>query len=195
MKGKKWTACLAAVLLVAMSLLLGGCSGKELSALKAVPAVKKAVDKAQEPEDPADFAWNKNDLDPFQNGNVELAKKALKKTPDLITGGENANPAAIIQTPWNYYGKLLRFHGMVGFSQKFPPNSEEAKTLGSATEGLTDVSIVTDDETIVEFWIPNTKMTINEGDQVLFGGYVVGRMEVPNRYGGTFTHLIVVGGL
>jgi hypothetical protein len=143
-------------------------------------ATKEKEEKIKNPN------WNKNDVDATKNGNIKLAVDMLKAMK-VMPSGEAVASENVIKTPWNYYGKPITFTGEVAVVQDYPPGSD----LGKA--GLVaDIVIETDDGTIVEFFSMVPSGNVKVGQDVTITGYPVGRTEVKNAVGGSFTHLIVI---
>ncbi|MFM9329407.1 hypothetical protein [Paenibacillus mesotrionivorans] len=154
---------------------------------KEAEAKAKEEAKTKEKEDKLrNPAWNKNEVDAIENGNLQRAMDMLKVIKD-IPSGEQASPEEVLKTPWNYYGKAISFTGQVGVVEDYPPGSDAGKAgLGS------DVVMETDDGTIVEFFSMVASGSIKVGQTITITGYPIGRTEVGNKIGGKFTHLIVV---
>lgn len=136
--------------------------------------------------------WNTKELDALKNGNIPIAVNLLNdaSNADIKGKAENLDPATVFKTPWDHYGKILKFQGETSFVQDYPPDSDTSKALGGAGS---EIVFTTEDGTIVDFLKIGSTGSIKEGDTVVVYGYPVGRMEVPNRVGGTFTQLIIVG--
>jgi len=130
--------------------------------------------------------WNTTEVDAFENGNLFLALDMIEAM-GTVPLGEEADSEAVIKTPWNYYGKPIEFIGFVAVVEDFPPGSDVAQN-----GFLSDIVIETYEGTIVEFFSMVPSGEIRVGDEVAITGYPVGRSEVENRMGGSFTHLIVV---
>lgn len=135
--------------------------------------------------------WNTSETDPTKNGNIDLAVKLLKKNSDIKTSAVEEDPAVVIKMPWNYYGKALKFSGYVEVADDYPPNSDVSKFLD--TTNSSDLVITSLDGTIIETFLRVSSGSVKVGDYVTVYGYAVGRMEVDNKLGGQFTHLILVG--
>jgi hypothetical protein len=123
------------------------------------------------------------------NGNIARAVKLVKAgNLQTVTAAE---PAAVAKTPWNYYGKVVEFTGVAEVVDDYPPDSDISKLMGGG--GASEVVFVTDDGTIADFFLVGSSGDLRVGDTVTLRGYPVGREEVPNKLGGSFTHLILVG--
>jgi len=208
---------LAVILLIASSfMMLTACSGKDASApkesvaeqqklkeeneklkaeadkLKKEKSDKEAAEKkaaeeaaqaAETEQSEANTTWNVTDVDAETNGNIEFAADLLLTGKKLPASGK-AVPAKVHKTPWDYYGKLVKFTGVVSLVTDYPPSDEVPLR--------SEIIIVTEDEVIVDFLSLVPSGDIEVGDEVTISGLVTGRMEVDNKVGGTFTHLIVV---
>jgi len=140
----------------------------------------------------ADVDWNITDPDIRTNGNIPLAVSVLRAGTFEKESAEKPEAFLVIKTPWNYYGKLLTFTGIVGVVDDYPPGSDVSRIL--QCEDSSEIVITADDgETIVDMFLRSSSGRIRIGDTVTLYGLVVGRMEVENRIGGTFTHLMMVG--
>lgn len=142
--------------------------------------VKPVKEELKHPE------WNTDEPDAMENGNVGMAIDMLK-TMEVIPQGELAIPGEVIKAPWSYYGTPLIFSGVVATAEDYPPGSDTGKA-GVAS----DIVIESDDGTIVEFFCMVPSGAIKAEDVVNITGYPVGRTEVENQLGGSFTHLVVV---
>lgn len=156
----------------------------QVSASQEENRVTEAADTV--PEELKHPEWNTDEPDAMENGNVGMAIDMLK-TMEVIPQGELAIPGEVIKAPWSYYGTPLIFSGVVAIAEDYPPGSDTGKA-GVAS----DIVIESDDGTIVEFFCMVPSGAIKAGDVVNITGYPVGRTEVENQLGGSFTHLVVV---
>jgi hypothetical protein len=136
-------------------------------------------------------AWNTKDLEIRDNGNLAVAVRYMKATPDLRTGARMSPAADVAKTPWNYYGTVVRLTGTVGVVQDYPPQSEVATALQSRE--ASEIVASCEDGTIIDLFCSRGSGSVRVGDVVTLYGYPIGITEVPNRIGGTFTHLVLVG--
>ncbi|MFU1795402.1 hypothetical protein ACM1RC_16160 [Paenibacillus azoreducens] len=141
---------------------------------------KEEVEKLKHPK------WNMNEPDATKNGNINIAIEMLKASKEIPVG-ELVSPEEVIKTPWNFYGKPLIFSGEVAVVEDYPPGSDFGKA-GLAS----DIVIESNDGTIVEFFSMVPSGNIKVGQTVSITAYPVGRAEVENKLGGSFTHLVVV---
>lgn len=135
--------------------------------------------------------WNTKELDAAQNGNILVAAREVASRPDTKNAAITAEPAAVAKTPWNYYGKIVKLTGVVAVVQDYPPDSDYSKLLN--TQETAEIVISCRDETIVDMLCMTSSGSVKVGDTVNLYGYPVGILEVPNKLGGMFTHLMLVG--
>lgn len=136
--------------------------------------------------------WNKSDPDPLKNGNMKIAAEELKKYDTLANIAERQDVSMVYKSPWDYYGKVIAFAGTVAVAENNPPDSNVSKALGGES---CEVVIQYGEDIIVDGIIAGNANSIKVGQQVTIYGYPVGRTEVKNKMGGSFTHLVVVGKL
>lgn len=148
-------------------------------------------DTSEETQDPLLLDWNKTEIDVMSNGNIQIAVEALSSNSFSESEAIEQEAEKVIKTPWEYYGKFMKFTGIVAVVQDFPPGSDTSIALNTDTS--TDVVIETDDGTIVELFGSISSGNVKVGDQVTIYGYPVGTADVENKMGGFFTHLIIVG--
>lgn len=133
--------------------------------------------------------WNKSELDALKNGNIPIAAQLVVKDNNLAPKAEQANPDEVIKRPWDYYGKVITFTGQVGYMQDYPKESE----FGQAFNGDAFELVMTSGDTIVDIIGKGSTAGISDGQTITTYAYPVGVTEVPNKVGGSFKHLIVVG--
>ena len=140
----------------------------------------------------ADTGWNKTDPNALTNGNIHRAVSVLRSSNFTKEDAVNEDAFVVMKTPWNYYGTLLAFSGVVGVVDDYPPGSDVSSIL--QCDDASEIVITSNDgETIVDMFLRSSSGRIRVGDYVTLYGLVVGRAEVDNRMGGTFSHLIIIG--
>ncbi len=149
---------------------------------------KKTEDKAASTKAPE---WNTSEMDAQKNGNIKIAAKLVKNDSNLAAKAETASAAEVIKRPWDYYGKVLKFEGTAAVLQDYPAGSDVGKILGG--ESCEVVMTIGNEETIVDGLLRGTTKGLSNGQRVVIYGYPVGISEVPNKVGGKFTHLVIVG--
>ncbi len=135
--------------------------------------------------------WNTKDVDAMENGNIWVAVEQLKTKNNIRSEAINADASMVIKTPWKYYGNIIAFTGIIAAIEEYSPESDMAKNLES--DSASDIVIETDNGIIVEMMSSVSTGNLTEGDRVTLYGYPVGRADVENTLGGSFTHLIIVG--
>jgi hypothetical protein len=137
--------------------------------------------------------WNKSDINAKVNGNIS---KALDVVEFITTDYSKQNYEVIsaqdvMKTPWDYYGKIIKFSGKVGIIQSYPGDDEVTRT---------EVVFMTDDGTYIDYLNANTEFVtedvvkhINKHDQVTVYGFPTGIIEGTNQMGGISRELALVG--
>ena len=149
----------------------------------------EAQPQAQSVQTLPNYDWNTTEIDAVKNGNIAVAVNWVNRNSALRGAAIAPQPQYIAKQPWNYYGKVVRVTGTVGVVQDYPAGSDNAIN-GNDTA---DIVILCGDGTIAEIFCMKPSGNITTGCTVTLYGYPVGVTEVPNRVGGTDTHLIMVG--
>ncbi|PKM88140.1 MAG: hypothetical protein CVU87_08135 [Firmicutes bacterium HGW-Firmicutes-12] len=154
--------------------------------INTIPVVNKTNNETKAPVAPlpkkeADD-WNISELDAMENGNIMIALKKLKSNGDIADRN-------VFKRPWDFYGKVVRFSGLIYIVQDYPPGSDLSEQFGGSAA---EVVLETDDGTIVDILVSGTCGKLKVGDITSVYGYPVGLAEVPNELGGNTTQLIVV---
>lgn len=126
--------------------------------------------------------WNFDDTNVETNGNVEVAIALLQDIDQLDAPIHDVEP--IMRAPWKWYGTLVCFVNVVALIQDEP--LEQGMEIG-------DVVTASGDGHIVEYLLLGGSGSIAVGSRVKLCGFPVGRMQVDNKLGGKFTHLMIVG--
>lgn len=135
-------------------------------------------------------AWNTSDVNIQTNGNLPIAASAIKSM-SLANGIQHNDPASVIKTPWKYFGQMLCYSGTVEVAEDYPAGSNISNALQSKEAG--EVVLAHYDGTILDFFVVGGTGHIKVGQMASLCGLPIGRLEVPNRLGGMFTHLVFVG--
>lgn len=197
-KRKKLLSALTLIFILAFCLITMGCGEKNDSSQSKSSSGSQSVNtqvketKAEPvaPVKPKVAEWNKSDVDAATNGNLIVAINELKKKDNIAAEAISINPANVIKTPWDYYGQIISVSGYVALVEPQPPTGDIGQVFGG---DVYDIVIVQEnDDTIVEGFIKG-RTQVSVGDHVTLYGYPIGRTEVPNKLGGSFTHLIIVG--
>lgn len=195
-----WGPAAAAVLLLAVA--PSGCSGggastsgsnQQAATKSAAPAAAATTVPTVTPTTPlaTSVDWNTKETDAMKNGNIQLAAGLIKlvKPSDLKQKTEEVAPATLKETPWNYYGKVLKLEGTVGVAQDYLPGSDVAKVV--KVDQVGELVLTTADSTILDYLHIGSTGDANVGDDVMIYGYPVGLAELPNGFGGSFTQVII----
>jgi len=174
----KWVAAIVLIVvgLVVMSDALQGLSGTS-------SGPEPAGSSAQP-------VWNTSDVNIQTNGNLRIAAAAIKSLSPG-NGIRHNDPAAVIKTPWKYYGQLLCYAGMAEVAEDYPAGSDFSKALQSDEAG--EIVFTHNDGTILDFFVVGGTSALKAGQTAFLCGLPIGRVEVPNKLGGMFTHLVLVG--
>ncbi|MDR6883078.1 hypothetical protein [Bacillus sp. 3255] len=166
--------------------ILVGVSAPKTDSEPALSQNKDAVTVKSEEEKDKNPTWNVKDLHADKNGNLALGVKMLKATGDIPQGAEV--PAEdVLKTPWNYYGKPIKFTGTIGIVQDYPPGSDFVKS-----GVLSQVVFTATDGTIIDLFSTVASGKLKVGNQLTLVAYPVGHVEVENKLGGKTTQLAVV---
>ncbi len=137
--------------------------------------------------------WNTKDVNVESNGNLPIAVTLLNNDSDIKSKAESVDPAAVMKAPWKYYGKIIKFTGVVGIAQEYPPGSDISDAVGGSEVG--ELVITTEDMTFIDYLHIGSTGEANVGDSVTIYGYPIGIVEVENKLGGTTQELCVIGKL
>ncbi|MCQ6563869.1 hypothetical protein [Paenibacillus mendelii] len=148
---------------------------------KAKAEAEAALARSKNPE------WNTAELDALENGNIHLAIDMLKAIKNEPVTPIQATAGSVFKTPWNYYGKPVKFTLYVAIVQDYPPDSETGK-IGM----LSEVVGTTEDGTIIDVvgLVPSGDIAV--GDEITIVAYPVGHVTVDNKLGGQTDQLSVV---
>lgn len=178
-------------LMFAAVFLFTGC-GNNASEKSTAPKTEKQVEQQTETKAVSETPqWNTSDLNPETNGNIQTATRLLNANPNLQSIAVDADAADVMRRPWDYYGQVIRFTGYAALLQDQPPGSDLSRALGG--EACEIVMTAEDSATIVDGILRGNTKGLYEGDYTEFYGYPCGIMEVPNKIGGKFSHLLVIG--
>lgn len=171
--------------------LLTGCGSSSSSDTKSTPSKQEQVQQSKPAVAEKEPAWNTEDLDPTTSGNLEMAIITFRNKPDVQSSAVDAIAADVMRRPWDYYGQAVRFSGQVAVLQDYPPGHNISKALGG--ESCEIVMTADDGVTIIDGMLLGNTKGLQIGDYVTFCGYPCGILEVDNKIGGKFSHLVVVG--
>ncbi len=145
-------------------------------------------ENAAEKEKPVQ--WNTSEADASKNGNLNIAVKELKKIDNIQNASSPEAASTVIKRPWDYYGKILSFTGIISDVTDHAPSSVAAKSLGGSGYAIV---IKTSDGTSVQGEIQGNSGDLKKGQQATIYGYPVGTVEGNNNMGGKPVYLLIVG--
>lgn len=180
---------LFSALIVAVIFLMFGCGNSSNNSTSNTNTKKEST--TQEVSVKEQTTWNKSDLNLKTNGNMQLAFSLVKDNANLQSLAEDADATEVMKRSWDYYGKVIRFSGYAAVLQDYPPGHDMSQAIGG--ESCEIVMTNENESVIVDGMLRGSTKGLQNGDLVTFCGYSVGIMEVPNKVGGNFSHLIVVG--
>ncbi|GIP58530.1 cell envelope integrity protein TolA [Paenibacillus woosongensis] len=158
---------------------------KELADKEAEEKAKldEEISVAAQEQDISSGDWNITDENPTTSGNILVGLEYMEKSGPLKNGSK-VDISKVFKAPWDYYGEPIAIKGYAQIVQDYPPNPDNFLR--------SEIVMLTDNETIIDVLSTVPSGDIQENDLVSLTGLVIGRMEVPNAIGGTFTHLIVL---
>lgn len=181
---------LAILIICVLSFGILGCGGDEPQKETTSSSSSSTPQETKKTEvNTQNLNWNKSEIDATKNGNILIAAQLVAKDSNLAAKAEQANPDEVIKRPWDYYGKVIAFTGQVGYMQDYPTESE----FGQAFNGDAFELVMTSGDTIVDIIGKGSTAGISDGQTITTYAYPVGVTEVPNKVGGSFKHLIVIG--
>lgn len=151
---------------------------------------KSSSSQEQNVEKEETVQWNTSEVDASKNGNLNVAVKELKKIDNIQNTSSTEAASTVIKRPWDYYGKILTFTGIISDVADHAPNSPAAKSLGGSGYGIV---IQTNDGTSVQGEIQGSSGDLKKGQQATIYGYPVGTIEGSNNVGGKPIYLLIVG--
>ncbi|MGE1061834.1 hypothetical protein NXG27_04220 [Megasphaera paucivorans] len=181
-RGKAALISTIAIIIFAIGAIFSTSSTQKLSSSD--PMAKTAQEETVQ--------WNKSDPDALKNGNIKLAIGEIKKHRALAPIAESQDATVVYKSPWNYYGKVISFTGRVAIAENNPPDNDLSKALGGEA---CEIVIESSKNVIIDALIAGNVNNTQVGQQITLYGYPVGRTDVKNKIGGSFTHLVVIGKL
>lgn len=138
--------------------------------------------------------WNVNDLNIESNGNVNNVLKLLEKYDinKLKTEAAAETPSLVMKAPFKYYGKPLKFSGIVSIVQDYPTGSDISNNINNGKE-TGEIVFICEDGTIIDYLNLGDTGDIVVGDSITIYGFTPGQVEVENKLGGKTTQLVLIG--
>ena len=160
-------------------------------------AAKAAEEQARKEQDALDkreksitTGWDTSNL--TSQDNVEKAVHLIADYGDYLKGKEavQADPEEALRKPWDYYGKVVAFTGIVVDSNQAPPDQSIAKMWsGQYTYGVLQCG-----EILIGFHVKADSNRLRKGQQATLKGFIVGQdRDLKNDFGGSPTGVEFVG--
>ena len=133
-------------------------------------AAKEAAEKTAEIEKSMTNGWDT--LEASRQKNFEKGLYLIKENSDYILNKEaiSPDPGEALRKPWNFYGKVVTFTGVVTDSNQAPPGHSVAKALGGKyTFGAMQCGDIP-----IGFHVMADSDRLPEGAQVTIKGFIVG---------------------
>ncbi len=163
-------------------------SAREAAAKKAAEEAKAAEEKVKkeqakraELEKSITEGWDKSDTK--SQDNFEKAARIVANNTNYIIEKDPVwvNAESALRKPWDYYGQVAAFTGVVEDSNQAPPGHSVAKLWGGQyTYGVLNCGGVP-----VGFHIKGDSDRLRVGQQATIKGFIIGQDELTNKFGGT----------
>lgn len=143
-------------------------------------AAKEAAEKAAEIEKSMTTGWDTSESSSQKN--FEKGLKLIKENSDYILNKEaiSPDPGEALRKPWNFYGKVVTFTGVVSDSNQAPPGHSVAKAIG----GKYTYGVLMCGDVPIGVHLKADSDRLPEGAQVTIKGFVVGLSDtVTNGWG------------
>lgn len=156
-------------------------SAREATAKKAAEQAQKAQAERDKLEKSIAEGWDTSDVK--SQDNFEKAAHIVASNSSYIMEKEPvwADPEAALRKPWDFYGKVVAFTGLVGDSNQAPPGHSVAKLWG----GKYTYGVIHCGDVPIGFHIKGDSDRLRVGQQVTVKGFVVGQDELTNAFGGS----------
>ena len=157
-------------------------SEKEQTAKSAEEQARKAQDERDKIEKSITTGWDTTNVSSKEN--KQKAFRLVAKNADYIMAKDPvwANPEDALRKPWDYYGKIVAFTGVVGDSNQAPPGQSVAKLWG----GKYTYGVIHCGDVPIGFHIKSDSDRLRVGQQVTIKGFVVGQDSgLKNNFGGS----------
>lgn len=161
---------------------------REAAAKAAEAEAKAAAEKAQKAQAERDKleksiaeGWDTSDVK--SQDNFEKAARIVANNSNYIIEKNPvwASPESALRKPWDYYGKVVAFSGIVGDSNQAPPGHSVAKLWG----GKYTYGVLNCGDVPIGFHIKGDSDQLRVGQPATIKGFVVGQDELTNNFGGT----------
>lgn len=163
---------------------------EEQAAKAAEEKVRKAQDERDKIEKSITTGWDTSNV--TSQANFEKAVHLIADHSDYVKGKDpvGADPEAALRKPWDYYGKIVTFTGIVSDSNQAPPAQSIAKAWG----GQYTYGVIMCGDVPVGFHVKADSDRLRKGQQVTLKGFIVGQDSgLKNDFGGSPTGVEFVG--
>lgn len=153
-------------------------------------AAKEAAEKAEKLEKSMTTGWDA--AESSSQKNFEKAMYLIKENSDYILHKESVSPdpGEAMRKPWNFYGQVVTFTGVVSDSNQAPPGHSVAKVFG----GKYTYGVLMCGDIPIGFHIMGDSDRIPTGAQVTIKGFIVGQDDgITNGFGASMKGIEFVG--
>lgn len=153
-------------------------------------AAKEAAEKAEKIEKSMTTGWNTSESS--SHDNFEKAVYLIKENSDYILNKESISPdpEEAMRKPWNFYGKVVTFTGVVSDSNQAPPGHSTSKAFG----GKYTYGVLMCGDVPIGFHVMSDSDRIPTGAQVTIKGFITGQDDgITNGFGASMKGIEVVG--
>lgn len=157
-------------------------SEKEQAEKSAEEQARKAQDERDKIEKSITTGWDTTNVSSKEN--EQKAFRLVAENADYIMAKDPvwANPEDALRKPWDYYGKIVAFTGVVADSNQAPPGQSVAKLWG----GKYTYGVIYCGDVPVGFHIKSDSEHLRVGQQVTIKGFIVGQDSgLKNNFGGS----------
>lgn len=161
---------------------------REAAAKKAAEEAKAAAEKAQKEQSDREKleqsitkGWDTSDVK--SQDNFEKAARIIGSNAAYVAEKSPVwvDPETALRKPWDFYGKVVAFSGVVGDSNQAPPGHSVAKIWG----GKYTYGVIHCGDVPIGFHIKSDSDRLRVGQQVTIKGFIVGQDELTNNFGGS----------
>lgn len=133
-------------------------------------AAKEAAEKAEKLEKSMTTGWDTSESSSQKN--FEKAVRLIKENTDYILNKESISPdpGEAVRKPWNFYGQVVTFTGVITDANQAPPGHSVAKALG----GKYTAGAMRCGDVPIGFHLMADSDRLPVGSQVTIKGFIVG---------------------
>ena len=195
---KKWLFVIVAMGIL-FALITTACSESKNSSQSNTTGAKNIsspIPQSASVSKPVNLNWNMLDSNAFTNGNVKIASDAIShvKNSDLKKQSQVIDPADGLASPSKYYGKFIKFKGIVLSDMTYEKMSNIASQLG--LNEVQEMHLKADNGTYIDFLnIVPVKQGILINGTVSIYGYIAGSISTSDKSGKKINEISFVGNL